>query len=128
MNDISLLVCAVAAAAVWLLYINGYMVVGSKRAVSFVGSDRGRRASFTACTGYIKRAVRFSESRTLHAALSLTLTKGAVYAELLDDRKQPLLRLDADCPDGSIFVEKGRRYWLIFHFQSATGDYFLRLD
>ena len=50
MNDFSLILVAVAAAVMWLLYINGYMVMSSKRAVSFVGSDRGRRASFTACT------------------------------------------------------------------------------
>ena len=128
MNDFSLILVAVAAAVMWLLYINGYMVMSSKRAVSFVGSDRGRRASFTACTGYIKRAIRFSESKTLHAVFSLTLAKGSVSAELLDDRKQPLLQLDSSCPTGSVFVEKGRRYWLIFHFQSATGDYALRLD
>ena len=128
MNDISLLIFGVAAVGAWLLYSNGYMVLGSKRAVSFVGSDRGRRASFTSCTGSIKRVIRFSESRTLHAVFSLTLAKGSVSAELLDDRKQPLLQLDSSCPTGSVFVEKGRRYWLIFHFQSATGDYTLHLD
>lgn len=127
MNDVSLILLPIAAVVIWFLYANGYMVISSKRAVSFVGSDRGRRASFTACTGSIKRVIRFSESRTLHADFSLTLTKGFVSAELLDDRKQPLLRLDSS-PTGSVFVEKGRRYWLIFHFQSATGDYTLHLD
>ena len=128
MNDFSLILVAVAAAVMWLLYINGYMVMSSKRAVSFVGSDRGRRASLTACTGYIKRAVRFSESKTLRADLTLTLDKGYVYAELLDDRKQQILRLDENRPNGNISVEKGRRYWLIFHFESATGEYALQLN
>ena len=94
----------------------------------FAGSDRGRRAVFTACTGYIKRAVRFSESKTLRADLTLTLDKGYVYAELLDDRKQQILRLDENRPNGNIPVEKGRRYWLIFHFESATGEYALQLN
>ena len=128
MNDFSLILVAVAAAVMWLLYINGYMVMSSKRAVFFAGSDRGRRASFTACTGYIKRAVRFSESKTLRADLTLTLDKGYVYAELLDDKKQQILRLDENRPNGNISVEKGRRYWLIFHFESATGEYALQLD
>ena len=128
MNDFSLILVAVAAAVMWLLYINGYMVMSSKRAVFFAGSDRGRRAVFTACTGYIKRAVRFSESKTLRADLTLTLDKGYVYAELLDDKKQQILRLDENRPNGNISVEKGRRYWLIFHFESATGEYALQLD
>ena len=63
MNNASLLLVPAAAAGMWLLYQNGLMVVNSKRAVSFVGRDRGRRASFTACTGTIRRIVRFPHSR-----------------------------------------------------------------
>ena len=128
MNDFSLILVAVAAAVMWLLYINGYMAMSFKRAVFFAGSDRGRRAVFTDCSGRIKRAVRFSESKTLRADLTLTLDKGYVYAELLDDRKQQILRLDENRPNGDISVEKGRRYWLIFHFESATGEYALQLN
>ena len=128
MNPASLLLVPAAAAGAWLLYQNGLMVVNSKRAVSFVGSDRGRRASFTACTGTIRRILRFSESRTLRVVFSPVLTKGSVTMELLDSSKQPLLQLNEACPIGSISVEKGRRYHLIFRFQSATGEYTLQLD
>ena len=128
MSDVSLLLIPAAAAGMWLLYQNGLMVVNSKRAVSFVGSDRGRRASFTACTGTIRRIVRFSQSKSLRMVFSPVLTKGSVAVELLDSRKQSLLRLDETCPTGSIFVEKGQRYHLVFHFQSATGEYFLQMD
>ena len=128
MNPASLLLVPAAAAGAWLLYQNGLMVVNSKRAVSFVGSDRGRHASFTACTGTVRRILRFSESRTLRVVFSPVLTKGSVTMELLDSSKQPLLQLNEACPIGSISVEKGRRYHLIFRFQSATGEYTLQLD
>ena len=128
MNNASLLLVPAAAAGMWLLYQNGLMVVNSKRAVSFVGSDRGRRASFTACTGTIRRIVRFPQSKNLRMVFSPVLTKGSVAVELLDDRKQPLLRLDETCPTGSISVKKGQRYYLVFHFQSATGEYSLQMD
>ena len=128
MNDFSLLLIPIAAAGMWLLYENGLMVVNNKRAVSFVGSDRGRRASFTACTGTIRRILRFSERKTLRMVFSPVLSKGSVWVELLDSRKQPLLRLDESCPTGSVTVEKGQRYHLVFHFQSATGEYTLQTD
>ena len=128
MNDFSLLLIPAAAAGMWLLYDRGLMVLNSKRAVSFVGSDRGRRASFTACTGTIRRILRFSESKTLRVVFSPVLSHGNVALELLDSQKQPLLRLDESCPTGSVTVEKGKRYHLIFRFQSATGEYTLQMD
>jgi hypothetical protein len=128
MNNASLLLVPAAAAGMWLLYQNGLMVVNSKRAVSFVGRDRGRRASFTACTGTIRRIVRFPQSKNLRVVFSPVLTKGSVAVELQNSQKQTLLRLDEVCPTGSIFVEKGQRYHLVFHFRSATGEYSLQMD
>ena len=128
MKEASLLLIPAAAAGMWLMYQNGLMVLSSKRALSFVGSDRGRRASFTACTGTVRRILRFSESKTLRVVFSPVLTKGSVTMELLNSQKQPLLLLDETHPTGSISVEKGQRYHLVFHFQSATGEYSLQLD
>lgn len=128
MNDFSLLLIPAAAAGMWLLYDRGLMVLNAKRAVSFVGNDRGRRASFTACTGTIRRILRFSESKIVRVVFSPVLSRGSVALELLDSQKQPLLRLDEACPTGSVSVEKGKRYHLIFRFQSATGEYTLQMD
>lgn len=50
----------------YFLWVNGYMVLNVKRAVLFVGSLRGRNhceASFTSCSGYVKRVIKFSETR-----------------------------------------------------------------
>ena len=128
MKEASLLLIPAAAAGMWLMYQNGLMVLNSQRALSFVGSDRGRRASFTACTGTVRRILRFSESKTLRVVFSPVLTKGSVTMELLNSQKQTLLLLDETHPTGSISVEKGLRYHLVFHFQSATGEYSLQMD
>ena len=128
MKEASLLLIPAAAAGMWLMYQNGLMVLNSKRALSFVGSDRGRRASFTACTGTIRRILRFSDSKTLRVVFSPVLTKGSVTMELLNSQKQRLLLLDETHPTGSISVKKGQRYYLVFHFQSATGEYSLQMD
>ena len=44
------LLIAMGIVSYWL-YINGYLMTNAKRAVMYVGSMRGRKASFTACTG-----------------------------------------------------------------------------
>ena len=128
MKEASLLLIPATAAGMWLLYQNGLMVLNSKRALSFVGSDRGRRASFTACTGTVRRIVRFSASKTLRVVFSPVLTKGSVTMELLNSQKQQLLLLDETHPTGNTSVKKGQRYHLVFHFQSATGEYSLQMD
>ena len=58
------LLSLVMAGIFWLLYWNGCMVVNAKSAASFVGSGRGKRAVFTACSGSIRRIVRFREDQS----------------------------------------------------------------
>lgn len=111
----------------WVLYTNGFLVLSSKRALKFIGIRQGREASFTACTGQIKRIVRFSDSRTFHVAFSPELTRGEVSAELLD-RGTQLLTLDSSTQTGAVSVEKGRAYTLVIRFRSASGKYTLHWD
>lgn len=110
--------------AFWVLYTNGFLVLSSKRALTFIGTRQGREASFTACTGQIKRVVRFSESRMFHFAFSPELTRGEVSMELLDHGTQ-LLALDSSAQTGTASVEKGRAYTLVIRFRSASGKYTL---
>nr|MDE7297452.1 hypothetical protein [Lachnospiraceae bacterium] len=67
-----------ACAAFYLLYINGWMIINAKRAVMYIGSRRGNQATFSSCTGYIKRVVRFRESRTYHFTFEPELSAGEV--------------------------------------------------
>ena len=106
----------------YFLYINGYMVVASKRALMFFGSKRGKKAVFSSCTGYIKRVVRFKESKLYHVDFRLELEKGGVMLELLDARKQVILSLNGS-EGAKIEVKSGERYYMILRFKSATGSY-----
>ncbi|MBE6961872.1 MAG: hypothetical protein E7445_05385 [Ruminococcaceae bacterium] len=110
--------------AFWVLYTNGFLILSSKRALAFIGTRQGREASFTACTGQIKRVVRFPESRTFHFAFSPELTRGEVSAALLDHGTQ-LLVLDSAVQNGAVSAEKGRPYTLVIRFRSASGKYTL---
>ena len=106
----------------YLLYINGYMVVVSKRAFMFLGSKRGKKAMFSSCTGYIKRVIKFKESKVYHVNFGLELEKGEVALELLDEKKQIILSLNGN-DTSEIEVENGKRYYMILRFKSATGSY-----
>ena len=120
--------CLVMGAVMYLLYINGWMVVSSKSAVSFVGSRGGKAASFSGCNGSIRRIVRFSESRTYTFSLDSALTMGSVTAALLDPDKQEILCLSANQPSMAVEIQAKKRYTLVLRFRTATGRYGLRWD
>lgn len=126
MNGFSIgwvVVLAGMALLFYVLYINGYMVMQSKRALMYVGTDRGKKASFTSCSGYTKRVVKFEEDRIYHFNLKLELTKGDVQVEILDSGKQCLLSLDQNTTEGNITAEKGKRFFLVVRFGAASGNY-----
>lgn len=107
------------------LYDRGYMVINSKSAVSFIGSARGNSARFTACSGYMKRIVRFQADGTYTFVLDAELSKGTMSVALLDSDKHTLMQLNCDNRTASVTVEKKKKYYLMTHFQSATGRYAL---
>lgn len=101
------------------------MVVKSTSAVSFIGSSRGNRASFTSCSGYMKRIVRFKADGRYTFILDADLSKGDMSVELLDSDKHKIMLLNCANPRASIAVEKRKKYHLIIHFKSASGRYSL---
>lgn len=103
------------------------MVVSSKRSLMFLGSKRGKKAMFSSCTGYIKRVVKFKESKIYHVDFNVELEKGEVTLELLDTRKQVILSLNGS-EGAKIEVESGKRYYMILRFKSATGSYEVSWD
>lgn len=106
----------------YFLYINGYMVLTSKRAIMFIGSKRGKEARFTSCSGYIRRIVRFTESRQYEFTFEAELFKGNVSVELLDSSKKRVMFLKEN-RQGTVSVEEGKRYYLMIRFESASGSY-----
>lgn len=107
------------------LYNQGYMVINSKSAVSFIGSTRGNSARFTSCSGYMKRIVRFKADGTYTFILDADLSKGDMSVELLDSTKQKIMQLNCANRSASITVEKKKKYYLVINFRSATGRYAL---
>ena len=121
MVKIIILFCMIGILS-YLLYINGYMVVASKRALMFLSSKRGRKAMFSSCTGYIKRVIKFKNSKVYHVDFKLELEKGEVILEILDAKKQSVLALNSS-KISEIEVVGGQRYYMVLRFKSASGSY-----
>lgn len=125
---IGIIVTLAACAAAYLLYINGVGGVNAKIALKFIGTMNGNKASFTSCSGYMKRVVRFKEDKICSLSLDCLLKKGDFSVELLNSSKQVVMRLGPDIKSASAAVEAGKRYYLVLRFKSATGDYLLRWE
>ncbi|MBR2896031.1 MAG: hypothetical protein IKC03_10315 [Oscillospiraceae bacterium] len=107
----------------YLQYRNGYIHTQAKRAVMYIGSVGDKNARFISCTGYTKRVVKFRESGTICFTFQPNVSAGAVTVELLNEQKQSILNLSDTRRIADIQVEAKKRYYLVIHFQSATGSY-----
>lgn len=115
----------------YVLYVNGYMVVGSKAARIFVGKNRGTSAywsQFVDCTGTLKRVARFRKSKEYKFSLDIGMANGTAEIEISDKNKEVLLRLDSETPQGSIVVDRKLRYYMVYRFEHATGSYELKWE
>ncbi|MBM6885529.1 MULTISPECIES: hypothetical protein [Oscillospiraceae] len=94
---------------------------------AFLPGKHGDKATLDACTGWIRHMGRFYENRTYTFVLDARLTKGEAEVQLLDQEKQPLLKLSRQTPSQSIHLEgKTSRYYLHWAFQHASGKCELR--
>ena len=119
---------AVLCIGLYLLYSQGIAVTKSIAAIVFMfwpGRDSDR-ATVDSCSGWVRHAGRFRESRTYEFALYAEMSKGDVEVFLLDAERQPLLKLTQWRPAGSITLDGGSRYYLQWEFTSATGKCELR--
>ena len=110
----------------YVLYINGYMVLGKKTAKIFVGKNRGTNAywsQFASCNGTLKRVARFRDSKEYKFHLDAGLAEGTVLVELLDKDKNVIMSLSPENPDAAFSVDKKNRYYMVYKFEHATGSY-----
>lgn len=118
----SILILALMVAAFYILYINGYMIINAKKATLFLGKERGKYARFASCSGYMKRVIRFKESREYEFCFETELEKGEVSIELWDNKQEKVLFL-TNQGSQTVMLESKKRYYLILRFVSATGSY-----
>lgn len=112
----------------YLLYRRGFAVSKRIRAVLFVfrPGKNADRAALDTCTGRVRHAGRFRESRTYVFTFDARLTKGEAEAALLDRDRHPLLKLNRQSPAGSVELDGKSRYTLCWEFKNATGSCELR--
>lgn len=123
MNPWPLIFTAIALGAVFVLYRYGFMLTKGIVAALFVfrpGRD-GDRTTLSSCTGWVRHMGRFAGGRTYVFALETALSQGEAEVRLLDGRKQTLLRLTPQSPEGRLTARPRTRYCLRWEFRHATG-------
>ncbi len=105
-----------------LLYNRGMISVKRARAWFFFGTIFS--ASYKGCHGTVRRIVRPAESRSYRACFSCQLTCGSVRAELYDGDKNLLITLQGH-ENKELYLEQGKKYYLVLHFRSADGAHHL---
>ena len=114
-----------------LCLLRGFYPVGkhlqpenvSERFFVFLPGKNRDKAMLGACTGWVRHMGRFDESRRYTFALDAKLTKGEVEVLLLDQQKQPLLKLSKQSPFQTIELDgKNCRYYLRWEFKHASGQ------
>ncbi len=123
----ALLILAAVAAVIYILYINGFVTVGNKKAMMFIGKngfvDKSCSAKFSACTGELKKVVKFKESRQYTFNFDCKLEKGEVKLTLADSKKHQIFTLTPEKPTETVNAAAGERYYLKFEFYKAYGKY-----
>lgn len=110
----------------YLLYSNGYLLVQSKSAVTFMGNLSGGKNhcwfTFTRCSGRVYRVLKVKESGIYRFDLDTNLANGTVRFQVLNAGKLPLLTLDPDLGRGRVVLEPKQRYYIQMQFIRASGD------
>lgn len=114
--------------AMYQMYCHGVGVAKSIAALVFIfhPGKEADRATVDSCTGWVSHVGRFHESRIYEFVLDARLTKGDVEILLLDQEKQPLLRLNKWHPADRAALDGNSRYFLRWEFSSASGQCELR--
>ncbi len=112
----------------YILYIKGFLVVGTRVAVMFRGYFKMNKASFCFCTANMKRVLRFKEDKLIQLSLDCEITKGTFEVKIVDASKQTILSMDENKRTAVFRAKKKEKYYLIFNFKSASGKYELKWE
>ncbi len=115
----------VVYAFIYILYCQGFAVLRRTVAIIFVfrHGKNADKATLDSCTGWIKHAGRFRESKTYEFFLDAQLSKGNVEVILMDRKKQPLMQLSPQSPACNIELVVINRYYLRWEVNGATGKW-----
>ena len=122
----TVIILIVVCVLTYLLYLNGYITIQNKKALMFVGKngfiDRHCYAKFSACTGRLKKVIRFKEKRQYAFTLDCKLEKGEVKVTLYGADKKPVFVLTPENPSAVIDADLGR-YYMEIEIYKAYGSY-----
>ena len=116
---------------IYLLYINGYLIINIKSALFYVGTPRiGKNknclgARFNRCNGYIKRMIRLKPDSTYKFTYVSNIEKGKLSINIYDKHKKILAIFDDQHSYQKISTKDQKLFLFNTNFIHADGDYSL---
>ena len=122
----TVIILAAIGVLTYLLYLNGYITIQNKKALMFVGKngfiDKHCYAKFSACTGRLKKVIKFKETKEYTFTLDCKLEKGEVKVTLCDPDKNTVFILTPDNTSAVVDAKYGR-YYMEIEIYKAYGSY-----
>lgn len=108
----------------YILYINGFAVIKSVTCIKCLApiGKYNSKVSVLKCDGYIKRIIKFKESRKYHFNFNCNISNGYISAKVENKFGESLLELDSNNRNDTLDVKSFERYYLILSFKKADGD------
>lgn len=131
MRGLLAIIAVMAICLGYILYINGFLVVNTKKALLYIesprwGKSRNRmKARFLSCSGMVKRVICIKEAKRCQFVLSSDTTKGTVCVEILGRGKEAAASLKKNTPCAVVPTDKTGRYRIKTKFVKADGEYTL---
>lgn len=123
-----LLLTAFFCVAMCLMYREGIALSKSISAVMFLfrPGKNTDRLTLDCCTGWVRHRGRFHESGRYYFTFDGDISKGDAEVLLLDQNRQPLMKLSRQSPVGSMELDGRCGYYLRWELRNATGKCGLR--
>lgn len=127
METILSIVCSIGIVLglLYLLYFYGYANYKQMRALVFVGkfSVKNKKVNIkvSSSDGFLKRVLWLKKNSQYEFTLTSNSSSGNISVEILDNTQERIALLDEALPTVYLDTEVGR-YYLVFHFENATGE------
>lgn len=123
------LIVIITVLILYLLYINGFLIINVKSALFYVGTPRvGKNknclgARFSKCNGYIKRMIRLKPNTTYQFTYISNIEKGKVSINIYDKNKKILVVFDDQHSNQKIMTKQQKLFQFTTNYMHADGDY-----
>ena len=120
------LILVVLCLLLHVLKINGFLFISKKKAKLFIcrpiKNEKRLNIKFAACTGYLRKVMRFKEERKYEISFTGEVRSGSCVLELLNSNKSVVLTKNLNEEATLYLPDLTQKYMLSINFENADGE------